>query len=50
MNFKNDNKTEEKISKVNNSQNNNIPFTIKVNTKKFLSKIKEKYKNIDNKY
>ena len=50
MNFKNDNKTEEKISKVNNSQNNNIPITIKVNTKKFLSKIKEKYKNIDNKY
>ena len=49
MNFKNDNKTEEKISKVNNSQNNNIPITIKVNTKKFLSKIKEKYKNIDNK-
>ena len=50
VNFKNVDKKEQKKSKVNNSnQKGNFPTAIKVNTKNFLSKIKEKYKNAYNK-
>ena len=42
--FPNDNKNEEKKSRINDNQKNPFPMTIKVNTKNFLSKIKEKYK------
>ena len=42
--FPNDNKNEDKKTIINDNQKNPFPKTIKVNTKNFLSKLKEKYK------